>query len=256
MILATLVERQAVVEDNLVALLSRKIAHVLVWIGLRRGATSLAVPDHLLIRPLQKLYCLRKVVNRHVVLFEFHVYQAQIVEVVVWVRLALLLVYYVLVRDFVLARRERAAGVRLQLGAHTVRVLLINPEGVEAVVERVLAGVRPGLQVREQSQMLGNRRLIYLILKADDAVCIEALPLLHRLLDQILSFLHPIDLIASAQIIKGRFVSVEQHLVLKQVDRFRRYCVLSNESSNHNAKAVLGCDRFVEAFVDATGGSP
>lgn len=108
----------------------------------------------------------------------------------------------------------------------------------------------------EQAKMLGHRWHIDLILEAHNAVSREALSLLDGLLDEILSFLNSIELVASSKIIECCFVRIEQHLVLMKVDGLRGDGILSDECANHDAEAIFGSDGLVETFVDAASRGP
>lgn len=68
-------------------------------------------------------------------------HQAKVVEVDVGVRLALLLVHGVTAGDFVLAQSVGTAWVGLHLLVDARNVLLVDPEGVDAVVEGVLSRI-------------------------------------------------------------------------------------------------------------------
>lgn len=72
----------------------------------------------------------------------------------------------------------------------------------------------------KQTKMLRHSRHIDLILKVNNTIGPKTLPLLHRLLDETFTLLVPINLVSSTKIIERCLVSVQEHLIFKEVDSF------------------------------------
>ena len=166
--------------------------------------------------------------------------QPKVVEVDMRVRLALLLVHSVSAGHLILPQSVSTGRMcRLLL---VDGVLLVDPESVDAVVERVLARVGPSLEVCQQAEVLGHGRHVDLVLEADHVVISEAFPLLDGFLDQVLALFHSVYLITTTHIVEGSFVGIEKHLILVKVDCLGRDGVLPDEGADHDTEAVLGSD--------------
>jgi len=121
-------------------------------------------------------------------------------------------------------------------------------------VDRVLLGVGPCLQVSDEAEMLCDGWHVDLFFEADD-VRVEAFLLLDCLLDEGLAISCQRPSIAS-HIAEQRLVGIQKHLVLAQIDGLGRHCISSDERANHNAKAILGSNALVQAFVYAASRRP
>ena len=99
-ILLAFEKSKSIIENNFVCLLRCCCTKVFIWIDLCI-LLNVRIWKEFVVGFVQKLDCFRKVVNCHIVLFELHMDNAEVVEIILRMCLVALLVDHIILWDFI-----------------------------------------------------------------------------------------------------------------------------------------------------------